>query len=214
MTDLIESMNNSIKNEMLIYDGLLKLNLKNLKKERFVKNMKDKMWIYHLETLVRIREENNIIQDYVEHNIMNIVEDMKLPLKINNFCLLNGVNVVARYGDNNYGMDWHYDNRAVIKHKKGKNIKNIEEIGYSNDRVYYLWDYKRRPKYTMIIYFNDYGINYHGGELVFLDEEIKPMYGDVVFFNSNELHKVNKTYGIRNALVIKFYDLDKMLKDI
>jgi predicted 2-oxoglutarate/Fe(II)-dependent dioxygenase YbiX len=65
----------------------------------------------------------------------------------------------------------------------------------------------------MIIYFTDYNLSHKGGELLFLDEEIKPMYGDVVFFNSNELHKVNKTNGIRNALVIKFYDLDKLVND-
>jgi hypothetical protein len=200
-------------NGMLVYDGISKQNLENLKKERFKKNMKGTMWSYHLETLVRIRESNELIQDYVEHNIMNIIESMELPLEINNFCLLNGINVVARYGDNNYGMDWHYDNRAVIKHKKGKKVKNLEKIGENNNSVYYLWDYKRRPKYTMIIYFTDYGLSHLGGELVFLDEEIKPMYGDVVFFNSNELHKVNPTYGTRNALVIKFYDLDKALND-
>lgn len=210
---ILESIKKSKKNSMLICDGLLKQNLENLKKERFIKNMKDTMWVYNLETLVRIREDNETIKDYVEHNIMTIMEDMDLPLEINNFCLLNGINVVARYGDNEYSMDWHYDNRAVVSHKKEKKVKNIEEIGERKGKKYYLWDYKRRPKYTMIIYFTDYNLSHKGGELLFLDEEIKPMYGDVVFFNSNELHKVNKTNGIRNALVIKFYDLDKLVND-
>ena len=199
---ILDVVNSSKKNGMLIYDGLLKQNLENLKKDRYKKNMKNTMWSYHLETLVRIREGNELIQDYVEHNIMNIMEDMDLPLEINNFCLLNGINVVARYGDDNYGIDWHMEEIGE------------SNIGECNGKIYNLWDYKRRPKYTMIIYFNDYGINYQGGEFLFLDEVIKPMYGDVVFFNSNELHRVNPTYGTRNALVIKFYDLDKALNDI
>jgi hypothetical protein len=193
-------------------DLVRKLDLHN---ERFIQNHKDKKWHYNLEILVRIRETPELIQEYVEHNIMDIVEDLDLPLEINNFCLMNGVNVVSRYGDNEYGMDWHFDNRNLVTQPitRSSKLANIEIVHEDNKKVFGLWDFKKRPNYTMIMYFTDHNVDHMGGELMFVDETICPKYGDVVFFNANELHKVNPTFGTRNALVIKFYDLDKCLND-
>jgi len=215
--------NESVKNVLMLQHATNLYYKDKLYAERFYGNVKDKMWHYHLETLIRIQEEPECIKEYIQHNIMNIIEELELPTEINNFCLLNNFDVVIRnstlhnqHYKTQYGMDWHFDNRSVVCHpvENIKNMKHIDEIGLHNNKVYGLWDMKRRPKYTMVVYFNSHGQDFTGVELLFIDGIFKPTYGDVVLFNSNEIHKVNKVImGKRNALILKFYDIDKDLCD-
>lgn len=194
-----------------------------LYEERYIGNVKDSFWFYHLEILVRIKESSEIIKDYIEYNIQNIIDELGLPLDIHNYCILNLFDIVTRYStiqkknvNKNYNLDWHFDNRTLVTHHidKIKTIKNVEVIHYDKNKAYCLWDCKRRPKYTMIMYFNSYGIDFLGGRFMFNDAIIEPQYGDILFFNSDEIHKVeNVIKGTRNALVVKFYDIDKLIND-
>lgn len=62
-------------------------------------------------------------------------------------------------------------------------------------------------EYSALVYFNDYGIDYLGGELIFPNQDlcIKPEAGDLIIFKGdhNYSHSVNKLErGIRDTLVI------------
>lgn len=102
-----------------------------------------------------------------------------------------------------YNLNWHIDNRQLIKHKIENNTDNLEII-YSNDKFKYgLWTQTNSPKYTAVIYLTS---DFEGGEFCFVDKIIKPKRGDVIIFDSKEVHKVNKLkYGERNCYVIKFF---------
>jgi len=211
-----------IKNQFLLNYGNYLFYNEKLYEERYFGNVADKMWFYHLETLVRIKETPELIKEYLEYYIQDIFEDLGLPIEINNYCLLNLFDVVPRYStviqnnkEKKYNLDWHFDNRTVVTNpiQKIDKLKNLETIGVFKNKVYSLWDYKRRPKYTMIMYFNTYNSDFKGGEFKFIDDVIKPSYGDILFFNSNELHKVEPVIGKRNALVLKFYDIEKLMYD-
>jgi hypothetical protein len=118
--------------------------------------------------------------------------------------------IVYRYNqNNNYNMKWHIDNCIFQKHpiKNIELLHDLEIIGKDTKYVYCIWKYKKIPKYTMIIYLSNYMIDFQGGQLEFIDGMIiKPKIGDVVIFNSNEIHRVHTLkWGIRNCIVIKFY---------
>ena len=212
----------SPKNVMMLQHATKLYYTEKLYDERFYGNVKDSMWFYHLETLVRIQESPTLIKEYLQYNIMNIIEGLELPQEINNFCLLNDFDVVPRHSslhnvkNKNSDLNWHFDNRVPVVHplEKKEKLRDIEIIGEFKNKVYGLWDMKRRPKYSMVIYFNSHDIDFTGGELLFIDGIFKPSYGDVVFFNSNEIHKANRANGTRNALLLKFYDIDKDLYDM
>lgn len=212
----------SPKNVMMLQHATKLYYQERLYDERFYGNVKETMWFYHLETLVRIQESPCLIKEYLQHNIMNIIEGLGLPEEINNFCLLNDFDVVPRHSslhnvnNKNTDFNWHFDNRVPVVHpiENKEKLHDIELIGEFNNKLYGLWDMKRRPNYSMVIYFNSHGVDFTGGELLFIDGIFKPSYGDVVFFNSNEIHKVNRAKGTRNALLLKFYDIDKDLYDM
>ena len=111
---------------------------------------------------------------------------------------------VKRFHDGDgYNIKWHIDDRQLQKHKLENNTDNLEII-YSNDKYKYgLWTHKEYPKYTAIIYLTS---DFEGGEFCFVDKIIKPKRGDVIIFDSKEVHKVNKLKsGIRNCYVVKFF---------
>lgn len=104
-------------------------------------------------------------------------------------------------------MNWHLDNALVIKNKKNSNKSPIlpEQIDISDrHRLHY---FIKKPIYTLIVYESDYLIDFTGGTLEFIDGYIvKPKKGLYIFFNSNEVHRVNKILsGSRINYLIKFY---------
>ena len=107
----------------------------------------------------------------------------------------------------NYSMKWHYDNKQLIKHK----ISNLQKIHslqiISMDDKYIYGLYCKNPiRYTIIIYLDTYNIDFTGGEFHFHDEIVHPEKGMLLFFHSNELHKVAPlTGGKRRAIVVKIY---------
>jgi hypothetical protein len=107
----------------------------------------------------------------------------------------------------NYSMKWHYDNKQLIKHKISdlQKIHSLQIISMDDKYIYGL--YCKNPiRYTIIIYLDSYNIDFEGGEFYFHDEIIYPERGMLLFFNSNELHKVAPlTGGKRRAIVVKVY---------
>lgn len=104
-----------------------------------------------------------------------------------------------------YSMNWHYDNKQLIKHK----ISNLQKIHslqiISMDDKYIYGLYCKIPiQFTIIIYLDTYNIDFKGGEFHFHDEIIYPQRGTILIFNANELHKVSPlTGGKRRAIVVK-----------
>jgi hypothetical protein len=107
-----------------------------------------------------------------------------------------------------YSMNWHYDNKKLIKHKitNFQKIHSLQIISMDDKYIYGL--YCKNPiQFTIIIYLDTYNIDFKGGEFHFHDEIIYPEKGMLLFFNSNELHKVTPlTSGKRRAIVVKILD--------
>jgi hypothetical protein len=107
----------------------------------------------------------------------------------------------------NYSMKWHYDNKQLIKHKIS-DMQKIHSLQIISMDEKYIWGlYCKNPiQYTIIIYLDSYNIDFEGGEFHFYDEIIYPERGTILFFNSNELHKVSPlTSGKRRAIVVKIF---------
>jgi hypothetical protein len=106
-----------------------------------------------------------------------------------------------------YSMNWHYDNKQLIKHK----ISNLQKIHslqiISIDEKYVYGLYCKNPiKFTIIIYLDTYNIDFEGGEFYFHDEIVYPERGMILIFDANELHKVSPlTRGKRRAIVVKVF---------
>jgi hypothetical protein len=107
----------------------------------------------------------------------------------------------------NYSMNWHYDNKQLIKHKLSnlQKIHSLQIISIDDKYVYGL--YCKNPiQFTIIIYLDTYNIDFEGGEFHFHDEVVYPERGMLLFFNSNELHRVTPlTGGKRRAIVVKIF---------
>ena len=107
----------------------------------------------------------------------------------------------------NYSMNWHFDNKQLIKHKISnlQKIHSLQIISMDDKYVYGL--YCKNPiKFTIIIYLDTYNIDFTGGEFHFHDEVVHPEKGMLLFFNANELHKVYPlTGGKRRAIVVKIF---------
>ena len=106
-----------------------------------------------------------------------------------------------------YSMNWHYDNKQLIKHKISdlQKIHSLQIISIDEKFVYGL--YCKNPiQFTIIIYLDTYNIDFEGGEFHFHDGVVYPERGMLLLFNSNELHKVAPlTRGKRRAIVVKVF---------
>ena len=140
------------------------------------------------------------LNKYLEENIKIVFPNL------NNY----DFEIVYRYNENNnYNMKWHIDNCIFQRHS----IKNIELlhdlqiISRDEKYVYCIWKYNKVPKYTIIMYLSNYLLDFQGGQLEFIDGTIlKPTKGDIIIFDSREIHRVNPLKsGIRNCIVIKLY---------
>ncbi len=140
------------------------------------------------------------LDKYLKNNIKSIFPEFKN----------NDVEIVYRFhNNNNYNLKWHIDNCIFQRHaiKNIEFLHDLEIIGRDYKYVYCIWKHRKIPIYTMIIYLSNYMTDFQGGELEFIDGLIiKPKLGDVIIFNSNEIHRVHTLKsGKRNCIVIKFY---------
>jgi hypothetical protein len=106
-----------------------------------------------------------------------------------------------------YSMNWHYDNKQLIKHKISnlQKIHSLQIISMDDKFVYGL--YCKNPiQFTIIIYLDTYNIDFEGGEFHFHDEVVYPEKGMLLLFNAEELHKVTPLIsGKRRAIVVKVF---------
>lgn len=152
----------------------------------------------------------DIIGELTEESIKNIFEKniWRFPIP-NIFFKDTKYEIVFRNHTekDNYFMNWHYDNKQLIKHK----ISNLQKIHslqiVTMDDKYIYGLYCKNPIHnTIIIYLDTYNIDFEGGEFHFHDQIVHPEKGMLLYFNANELHKVSPlTSGKRRAIVVKIF---------
>jgi hypothetical protein len=106
-----------------------------------------------------------------------------------------------------YSMNWHYDNKQLIKHKLS-NLQKIHSLQIVNiDDKYIYGLYCKNPiHFTIIIYLDTYNIDFEGGEFHFHDQIVYPEKGMLLYFDANDLHKVAPlTGGKRRAIIVKIF---------
>jgi len=104
-------------------------------------------------------------------------------------------------------MKWHIDDALLLNRKNLNNYKNIIDINYKNKDMIYKYE-NQKPIYSLLIYENDYGKDFNGGELEFADGfTYKPKRGSYIMFDSSEVHRVLPIKsGTRFSKLIKFYN--------
>lgn len=176
-------------------------------KNRKIINIYDLKFYRDLEVYIK-NNDTNILEDYVKKNILDLLELLDL---IKNTDVINpDITIVKRFHNenDNYYMGWHFDDRQYIvqKVKNKDKLHDLEIINITNLKIYALYNKNKLPIFTIIIYFDSYYIDFIGGEIEFINSKYLPLKGDLLFFDSRDLHKVNKlNKGIRRCLVIKIY---------
>lgn len=141
--------------------------------------------------------------------VIGIIEDYKI-FDINYFRNIINIDdyeydIVKKEQSTGYKMNWHLDGANLKKHKIDIIDKYVNENNIKISEKYILHYYIKKPIYTLIVYESNYNIDFTGGTLEFLDNIIIPYKGLYVFFDSNELHKVNIMKGTRINYLVKFY---------
>lgn len=162
----------------------------------------DKLQEFGLSIIDKVSER---IIDFIPENINieNIDEVVnyilnKLNLNIEKFTIKS----CKKSNTEGFFMKWHVDDAQVIKHQDCKifddqiRISNRKVINYSENR----------PIFTIIVYLSTINEDFTGGEFEFVNLKVKPIRGMFVFFDSKEVHKVNKVKkGKRDNYLIKLY---------
>ena len=126
--------------------------------------------------------------------IHQLITDNNLPITKNMTCQIS-----YKHFSINMEMGWHQDDASVYKHSN-------KHCAKYNVQKYNIFTNSKQPIYTMVLYMNNYGEDFYGGEFCFVDVEIKPIKGLGIFFDSKEIHRVKKILkGTRQSCLIKFY---------
>jgi hypothetical protein len=164
-------------------EGVKRLKELNLDKNRFI---------------FKINNESKEINDLVESAIKLLPKE----LEINKYTK----DINTRKSSDGFYMNWHFDDCAIFKHNKNYQFNKNNIL--LNDK--YTLYFSKVPVYTMIIYLSEIDKDFTGGEFNFADKKIKPEKFQVIFFDSKEVHKVNKVKsGERETIIVKFYNKDK-----
>ena len=145
----------------------------------------------------------DMISDYDTFDISNFIKTFGLDDY--DYECVKKTNITGFY------MKWHLDNACVFKNKRKTDGSDSVSTGSPDaipiSDIHVLQYFIKRPSYTLIIYDSDHNIDFKGGTLEFIDGVIvKPKKGMYVFFNSNELHRVNRILsGSRVNYLVKFY---------
>lgn len=192
-------------NTIFLQYGQHIINTYDLIQKRRISNAYFHKWFQDLTTLFgtnhNLKEE---IERFCQTNLTEILQSIEAPDDISKL----KCSVVIRNAINNhYKIDWHMDDHIPHRHvlEMEPNLHDLQIIGRDDKYVYSLWNNGIIPKYTIIIYFTSYGIHFQGGELELLHGQIiYPKCGDVIFFDSREIHRVRTLRsGIRQCIVIK-----------
>ena len=150
--------------------------------------------------------DNEIIKNNRKIGIINNYTTFNDDI-IKNLNLINLYNynykIIEKENYEGFFMKWHVDDAQIIKHNKNNNFTDQIKI---TDKQYLHYN-KLKPSYSLIIYESDFGNDFVGGSFEFSDGTIIfPKKGMYIFFDSREVHRVNKiTNGIRKNYLIKFY---------
>lgn len=129
----------------------------------------------------------DIYYDYSD-NFVSIIEMIysKLNINLNDYIY----DKIIRKTETGYRMKFHRDNYMLRK--------------INNRYIFIPFNESKLPTFTLLWYKND---EFSGGTLEFLSKEIlKPKKDLFVFFDSNNIHRVNQQLsGIRIVEIYKFY---------
>jgi hypothetical protein len=129
----------------------------------------------------------------------------KYNLDLSNYLVV----AVRKENSKDSSMKWHIDDCCLFRHTKTHNLTELKNniIIDSNFALYKYYKDKPLPIYSLVIYLSTYQKDFTGGEFCFVDQIIKPIIGDIVLFDSREVHKVNTVLsGNRTSILLKFYD--------
>lgn len=113
---------------------------------------------------------------------------------------------VERESTEGFSMKWHMDDRVVVKLKKECEIVPEDVLIHEDYKVSKRNKDKNLPSYSAVVYLSDYNKDFTCGEFEFVDEIILPKKNKMIFFDSNEVHRVQPVKsGIRKAILYKFY---------
>lgn len=146
---------------------------------------------YNMQLIIEFSNSyDKLIEPFIEYsdNLDDIYSKIKFNLNID----LNKFNcdIIKRNTVKGFKMTYHRDN-YLIRKINGKNI-------------FVPYDKINLSKYSLLWYKND---EFTGGTLEFITGSvIKPEKNMFIFFDSNDIHKVNiQTNGIRIVELYKFY---------
>jgi sugar-specific transcriptional regulator TrmB len=164
---------------------------------RIITNISHTSFFKELEKLSDDKISNFFHENLLRFPIPNVFfQDTKYEIVIRNHT-----------ESDKYSMNWHYDNKQLIKHKISdlQKIHSLQIVSMDEKYIYGL--YCKNPiKSTIIIYFDTYNIDFKGGEFHFHDQTIYPQRGMLLFFHVDNLHKVTPlTGGKRRAIVVKIF---------
>lgn len=136
----------------------------------------------------------------IEENIMILTNKFNIDLDMFLFKKIEKVN------EKGFFMKWHLDDAQIINNKKEIKYKNHIEISEKKS-IYYS---NEIPTYSLIIYLSEHNLDFKGGSFEFVDKKIYPKKNMYIFFDSREVHRVNKiTGGHRHNYLIKFYKISR-----
>jgi hypothetical protein len=115
---------------------------------------------------------------------------------------------VERESTEGFSMKWHMDDRVLIKLKKECEVDPTDVLIHEDYKVTKRNKDKNLPSYSVIVYQSDYNKDFTCGEFEFVDEIILPKKNKMIFFDSQEVHRVQPVKsGIRKAILYKFYKI-------
>jgi len=108
---------------------------------------------------------------------------------------------------NEDGLKWHIDDCQIITRKEPPlyDLEKFIPIGIGK-YLFFKTPSSKLPFKTIIFYSSTYGVDFEGGILRMVDEEIFPKKGEGIMFDSREVHMVTPVKsGIRKITLVKLY---------
>lgn len=112
--------------------------------------------------------------------------------------------IVEKTNTKGFSMKWHLDDCIIFKHSKPPTNGDFQYIQIDSKRYY---TFKKRPRFSVIVYHSKYNVDFKGGILEFQDNtRFIPDTNKAVIFDCNQVHRVTEiTDGVRRCTLIKFY---------
>ena len=159
-------------------------------------------------------KDNLLFKIFLGNNqIYEHIMKSDLHFLFNNILNLFGINlylysykIINRITETGYNQNWHLDGRRVFENRKGIICPSDPD---NNSRFVLHNIVNNIPKYSILYYNSDYNIDFNGGTIEFINNEIiKPKKNLCILFDSNLGHRVNlQTSGLRECTLILLYEL-------